>query len=390
MPIEYTLPQIRELRAYLRFQGWIEQPPGPTGALWNKNGSRVGIPDEPDSDLVRGVVERVARAEGTTAKNIADAARYLLFDVTYLRAANDFRIADTIPLETAGKIITSARSMLRATATTARYERAQISNSYSRLGDDVVRQALMGHTEKGSFVIPVLVPLPEPSEPDIHEPTLDHNLAEFHRAPAEPFERRVVRTFAQSMQAVQELVVEPAHAPTTDQMHELVYRGVSREFCSALAGILGERAVAQFEARVEWAPGVPAPETMNRSVSIDADAADLVRNIADKLRQQRVDPRQVFSGTIVQLRHETNDDPYGEIAISTVRRGRPSEVLVRLPLPRYRQAWDWHNAGRAVLIEGSVRRAPGKPLRVDNPRRCHPVDEMFLADNDERERAAEV
>jgi hypothetical protein len=381
---EYALPSIKDLHAYLRFRGWAEQPPGPAGALWVKNGARVGVPVDPESDLVRGVVERVALVEGTTPKDLAEAARYLLFDVTYLRAASDYRITDTIPLETAGKIIGSARSMFRATATTARWERAQIGGNYSRLGDDVVRQALMGHTEKGSFVIPVLVPIPEPAEPDVHQDTLDHDGVEFHRASPEPFERRVVRTFAQSMQAVQEIVVDPGREPTTDQVHELVYRGVSREFCSALAGILSQTAVAEFGARVDWAPAVPAPETMPRSINIDADATDLVRRAADKLRQQKIAPKQVFSGTIVQLRHESQDDPYGEIAISTVRRGRPSEVVVRLPLPQYRQAWDWHNAGRAVLVEGTVRRAPGKPLRVDKPRRCHPVDEMFLTGADER------
>jgi hypothetical protein len=238
----------------------------------------------------------------------------------------------------------------------------------------------MGHTQRGSYVIPVLMPLPEPDGTDLHQLTLDHDQAELHRSPSEPFERRVVRTFAQSMQAVRELVVEPAREPRSDDMHELVYRGVSREFCSALAGILKQRFIGEFEATVDWAPAVPAPLTMPRSVVIEAEAVDLVSKAADKLRQQKVDPSRVFSGTIVQLRHESPDDPFGEIAISTVRQGHASEVLVRLPMELYREAWDWHYQGRAVLVEGTIRRAPGKPLRVDKPIRCHPVDAMFLAE----------
>ncbi len=380
MVSDYTLPRISELRAYLTFYGWNPLQEGRAGTLWAKGGRRVGVPFEPDTELIRGVVERVALAEGRRAKEVADSARYLLLDVTHLRAANDYRIVDTIPLDTAGKIITSARSMLRATATTARWERAQIGYNYSRLGDEVVHQALMGHTEKGSFVIPVLIPLPEPAPPDPHAPTLDHDLVEFHRTPPEPFERRVVRTFAQSMQALQEIVVEPANEPTRDQVHELVYRGVSREFCTALVGILTEPAVAEFEARVDWAPAVPAPATMPRSVKVDADAADLVKAVADRMREQKVDLSQVFSGTIVQLRHETEDDPFGEIAISTVRRGRPSEIHVRLPMSEYRRAWQWHDARRAVLVEGTIRRTPGRLLIVDRPIRCHPVDELFLSE----------
>lgn len=365
----------------MRFNGWNEQSPGPTGALWTRNGKRIGVPSEPDNELIAGVVKRLAFAEQRDLADVVTSVKYLLFDVTHLRADSDYRYADAIPLETGAKIVNSARTMLRATATTARWERAHIGSNYSKYGDDVVAQALMGHTQKGSYVIPVLMPLPEPEGADLHQPALDldHEQVEFHRSPSEPFERRVIRTFAQSMQAVKELVVDPAREPRADDMHELVYRGVSREFCYALAGILKQRSIGEFEASVDWAQAVPAPATMPRSVTIDSEAESLVSKAADKLRQQKVDPSRVFSGTIVQLRHESPDDPFGEIAISTVRQGHASEILVRLRMPLYQKAWDWHYQGRAVLVEGTVRRVPGKPLRVDEPFRCHPVDEMFLA-----------
>ncbi|MFG1853451.1 hypothetical protein ACGFJT_16570 [Actinomadura geliboluensis] len=380
MVTDYDLPTAGEVRTYLKFYGWQEMASGPVGSVWSSNGNRIGVPRESDNELIEASIKRISVAEKRDVMAVAESIRFLLFDVTYLRAANDYRITDTIPLATASKILTSARSMLRASATTARTERAQIGNNYSKLGDSVVREALMGHTRKGSFVIPVLMRLPEPIEEDRHQISLDHEMPEVHRAPPEPFERRVVRTFAQSMQAMKEIVVEPARDPVKDQMHELVYRGVSREFCAALAGILSQKSVGEFEAKVDWAPAVSPPTTMQDSVSIDADAVDLVERVAKKLKQQKIDPKQVFSGTIVQLRHESLDDPYGEIYISTVRRGRAAEVAVRLPIEKYRQAWEWHNAGRAVLVEGIVRRpAPGKPLRVDTAVRCHPVDEMYLS-----------
>jgi hypothetical protein len=369
------------LQTYLRFKGWRELPPGPAGSLWTKDEARIGVPHEDDDFLIEGSIDRIAKFERRTPKEVRDSVRFLLFDVTHLRATNDRFITDTITLEAAARILSSSRRMLHATATTARAERAQIGNNYSKLGNDVVKQALMGHTERGSFVIPVLVALPEPSPVDVHDISLleDFSDSGFHRAAREPFERRVVRTFAQSMQAVQEIVVEPAREPTIDQIYELVYRGVSREFCTSLAEILKEPSVAQFGATIDWAPAVTPPETLSRRIAITADAADLVQKVANRLRQTKVDPNQVFSGTIVQLRHEDQQDLYGEIAVSTVRRGRQSEVLVRLPLNQYEYAWQWHHQGRAVLIEGVVHRAPGQRLRVDMPSRFHPVDEMFLS-----------
>jgi hypothetical protein len=365
MPVEQMLPNISELYAYLRFKGWTELRSGPVGSAWVNDSMQIGVPhDDTDAELIEASIKRIARFEERNLKDVVESVRFLLYDVTHLRAANDRQIADTIPLDAASKILSSARKILQATATTARSERAQIGSNYSTLGNRVAKQALMGHTEKGSFVIPVLVALPEPELSDIHENMLIDDEV-FHRAAPEPFERRVVRTFAQSMHAVQEIVAEPAKEPTVDQIYELVYRGVSREFCTSLAGILSEPSVAQFGARVDWAAAVTPPTALTKSITIDSEAVDLVRSVANRLRQQRVDPNQIFSGTIVQLRHENPDDPLGEIAVSTMRRGRASEVLVRLPLGLYSQAWEWHYAGRAVLVEGIVRRTPGRPLRVD-------------------------
>jgi hypothetical protein len=238
----------------------------------------------------------------------------------------------------------------------------------------------MGHTERGSFVIPILVPVPPPESEEVDsQESLYANADEFRRVAPEPFERRVVRTFAQSMQAVHDIVQEPSGDPDPDQIYELVYRGVSREFRTALSSILSEPEVAKFGARVEWAAGIQAPETLSQDVTIDAGATELLERVSDKLRRQPASPRQIFSGTIVQLRHEERDDPFGEIAISTVRHGRQAEISVKLALAQYRQAWDWHSAGRAVLVEGTVaQRSPGRRLWVERPVRCHPVDETVL------------
>ncbi|QUQ72538.1 hypothetical protein JJ691_103270 [Kutzneria sp. CA-103260] len=380
LPDAVVLPALADLVSYLRSRGWSASPPGPGGTLWTKGDTRIGVPLDPDDVLIGSVLGRLARVEQRDLKAVADAVRHVRFDVTYLRAVNDYRIVDKIPLETATKLISAARTMLRATATTARLERAQIAGSYSRIGDGVVREAFMGHTERGSFIIPVLVPIPEPEQPDPEQPTLYDELEEPVRyvTAAEPFERRVVRTFAQSMQAVRDLVVEPGRVPNADSLHELVYRGVSREFCAALVNVLDESAVGEFETIVDWAPVVPAPDTMPRQVSINAEAVDLVRVVADRLRQQRAPSSQMFSGTIVQFRHEEPDDPFGEIAVSTMRRGRPSEVRVRLPIDTYREAWEWHNSGRAVLVEGLIRKSQGRAGIVDNPARFQPLDELML------------
>lgn len=157
----------------------------------------------------------------------------------------------------------------------------------------------------------------------------------------------------------------------------LVERGVSRELCTGLAQILSERAIAEFEARFEWAEASRISDTVPRSVKVNAGAYELVEMAAEKLRQHRIEPRQSFSGKIVELRHDVGD-AYGWITISTMRGGRMCEIKVRLLLELYNEAVVWHRDARPVIAEGQIRRSVARRLLVDNPVRCHPVDELYL------------
>jgi hypothetical protein len=346
--------------------------------MWGFGEASIAVPFGLEEDLAEGVLKRIAAVERRPRDRVLRAIKYRLHDVTYFRAINDEQIVDAIPINDASRIITDAKNMLRASATTARRERAEIAGSYSKAGDDVLRDTLMGHTERGSFVIPVMVPIAEPAEPDVHQPQLGDDLEAplFHQTQPEPFERRVVRTFAQSLQALSEVVVTPAVEPTTTQVHELVYRGVSREFCSALSNILRQPSVAEVETRVEWGAAIQPPGMIPESILIPSESGGLIDLTARKLQHDRRNIPRTLSGPIVQLRCE-NDD-FAIVSISTVYRGRQTEVDVRITINEYEEAWIWHRAGRAVLVQGTVDRGPRRKSEIAHPTRFHPLDEMTL------------
>jgi hypothetical protein len=373
-----ALPSTEEVEAYFRSTGWIVDSAGAFGQMWRKEDWKIGVPRNLDEDFAEGIVARLAKVEGRPRSRVLRLIKHRLFDVTYFRAANDQRIVDTIPLDDVSRIITDARNMFRASATTARRERAEIGGSYSRIGDGVIHETLMGHTERGSFIIPIMVPFKEPAEPDYHQPLLgsEFDAPIFHQAQPEPFERRVVRTFAQSLQALTEIVVDPAHEPNTSQVHELVYRGVSREFCSALSNILSQKSVAEIETQIEWGSAIQPPGRIPETMLLTAESADLIDITAQKMRQDRASIPRTLSGPIIQLRSESNE--FGEVSISTVYRGRQTEIDVRIPISLYEQAWIWHRAGRAVLVQGTVGRSGRRKSRIESPSRFHPLDEMML------------
>lgn len=323
----------------------------------------------------RGVIERLAEFERRSVAEVSTSVANQFVDVTYLRAANDFAISGSIPLAAGASLVTSAKEMLRSSATTAQRARAHIGGNFSKVGDDLIESARLGHTLEGSYILPVLMPLTdaEPDDPDVPPITgLD-----LERAKPESPERRIMRTFAEALTAVDKIIVEPARDPTSRVTADLVVAGVSREFVVALKRIVAEPAVAEFEAKFEWAPGAKSPSGIPRSVDIPNASSELLERTARLLKQTRKDATQVVTGPIVEVRHMP-DDPYGEIAIQTIRGGRSTEVRVRLNLEDIDRCFEWMRSGKTVIAEGDIIRAPGRPLRIDQPGRFTSLESTFL------------
>ncbi|WP_141437057.1 hypothetical protein [Blastococcus aggregatus] len=193
----------------------------------------------------------------------------------------------------------------------------------------------------------------------------------------EPPERRVMRTFAQALAAVDRVIVAPERTPSGGDLQAAVVAGASREMVMALHRVLTDEAVAEFEAAFSWAGGVMAPAGIPSSVRLPAAAAPRLEKAAQQLKASSYSPDEIVTGPIVEVRHEP-DNPFGEISVQTVRRGRQTEVRVRLRAGQLLETFDWARDGRSVVCEGRVRRIPGRPLMIDEPRRVQPLDETYL------------
>ncbi|MEU0037334.1 hypothetical protein [Streptomyces sp. NPDC006333] len=368
-----TLPQVED---FMESEGWVPQPPGSAGRMWVKQAARIAIPDMhgEDAALIQGIIERIARWERKDLRFVTNYIRYYRTDVALLRAAKD-DYTDTIPLEAASTVISNAKAILRASGTTAWSEKSNIAGNYSRQGDAVVDTARMDHTVQGPFMIPVLVPLPKLET--LQAPLPNVQGEELFRAAAEPFARRVTRTLAQSLVAVNEVIIQPEGMPSARTLHAAVERGVSREFCSALTKILEQPSVAEFTAHFQWAPAIQASSSVPSTVEIEAAAAEKVKRAAEILKEKRLEPRSTFSGGIVELRH-VQDEPFGTVTVATVRNARSCEIRVRLTYEQYQEAVGWHRDRRPVIVHGTVREGAGRKLIVDQPESCRPIDESLL------------
>jgi len=346
------------LTNYLRATGWMApERNGQSGGLWRSPESGLGLPvpgvlTEGGLDWEQ-ILLRLARVEGTTTEIIANRLTGRLVDIANLRAANDIVIADTIPYLAGVALVRESWQMLRSCATTSMGPKAHIRR-YRKTADEIAEEARMGHTKRGSFVIPILMPLPTEWPPSDREQRL-HGMEEV--AAPEPDTRRVMRTFAEALAAMDEVVVTPELEPTSDGIIDLIRAGVSHEFSSALVRVLTQPAVAEFSANFEWAPSdAPAPRT-EPTVAIPSAAAERVGRISRRLRTQAVRRGvEVLTGPVVGV-HRADDDQSGVVTVQTIRNQRTAHVTVNVSRHRLYEALEWMRERETVIVEGRVHRA---------------------------------
>lgn len=350
------------LVSYLQSTGWSAAPvAGERGQLWHRKDSpfAVPVPTEvedggPDWELI---LDRLGRVEEAEPSAVEQRVRRRLIDVANIRAANDIVIADTIPYTAGVSMVRDSWTMLRSCATTSLGPRAHISGNYRRRGDSILDLARMAHTRRGSFIIPIYMPVPAPEKQDDAFDGME-------TAPPEPYERRVMRTFAESLSIVQ-AVSEVEREPTPSELLDMIHAGVSHEFAVSLHRILRNESVAEFSAEFEWAPGAgPVPQTP-RKVEISAAAAERVDRVSRRLKSQTpARGVEMLTGPIVAVERD-HDDTGGVVTIQTVRAARECRVSVNVSAERLDLALDWMKQRATALIQGRVHRT-GAHLFADN------------------------
>jgi len=307
------------------------------------------------------LLERVAAAHEEQRAQLERALEMVRFDVTRFRI--DGR--HTVPLETGATVISSAFGMMRAAATAARRPRQSIGSNYSKLADEIVREARLAHTEEGSFTFPVALRVNPPEPEPEPETQLDNEV--FSSAPSESAERRVTRTLAQAMAAFEKHVVQPATDPSMRDLAPVIIAGGTKEMFANLSRAVSEPDVGWLETGFAWAPieGIPADPPSRISIPADADARHLISRAVQLLSTSRRDAVRVITGPIIRIEHSPGD-PFGEIAVqapsgTSSRHGRVEAVVRR---ERLEQIHLWMSQGTTVVLQGEVERRPGRSARL--------------------------
>ncbi|KQY96829.1 hypothetical protein ASD19_09780 [Microbacterium sp. Root53] len=323
------------------------------------------------SDLIM----RIASAQGEGAGAVERAIELVRFDVTRFRV-DSAPGAHAIPLEAGATVVGSAFGMLRAAATAARRPRQSIGSNYSRIGDEIVREAQLAHTEVGSFVFPVMLKVspPEPL-PETPLPGVDVNSTR----PESP-ERRVTRTLAQALTAFEKHILQPAREPRMSDLTPVIIAGGTKEMLAQVSNALSEPGVSWLETGFTWAPAeAPSADAPTRVViPAENDSRTLVAKSVKLLSTPKSDPLRVITGPIIHISHAPGEAT-GEIAIQTPsptssRYGRV-EVVVRAE--QLTEIHHWMDQGTTVVVHGVVERRPGRPAKLKDIATPRPLDDTL-------------
>lgn len=368
------------LQSYLRLHGWRETSSGTGGATWEAETVRTGestlrVPWDVDRNFVEwtwlmdALAAQHSRDGGTlptTADELSIQVTHWFTDVEEFRGVGDID-DQSISLDRGAALVDSAKSIVRTSATTSRGIKADLSSRYSSRGDQIADQARMGHTKPGSFVIPILIPV-EPHEGSREAMPLSDEMGRYD----EPDERRVSRTMAQALKAIEKHIVEPAREPNGDDIAALVSAGVAVETLKAVRRVFAT--TMSLSVNFEWAGGLEGEAQLPRVAELPVESDDLLARAVTKLARREKPAAEILTGYIVQLRDE-HDEPTGTIRLSTVRSGRPCEVSVDLNELDLERAHGWFHDRVSLRVAGRVTRVPGKPSRIERLEAIGPISE---------------
>ncbi|MFI6321612.1 hypothetical protein ACIBG8_29035 [Nonomuraea sp. NPDC050556] len=356
-----------ELATYLQLHGWRPTQGGRLAQLWahpHHEDSSILLPlIEGASDYgkrVRLLINDLAAQEDRDPREIQTDISLVFFDVTNLRAAHPELIDDSIPLQAGYQLFQSARKLMIAAAAATLRRQGHFGRSLPLQARDHARHVRLGHTRRGSYILPV-ISRARPSSPIPNEQEhLDMDVEE------SLFDRRVLGTLSGALQVLEDMTVRTERLPSKSEVADAVGVGVSRELCQAIGAVMATDAVSELDITFNWSPTVPPPRGATREVVFPKESSDTVEYVAEQLKTFRREREHLLFGLITDLHHSADEEALGgRVGMETVVDRRRRSVWFNLDEESYQLAVRCHGDRTRVMVRGVLRAPAGQQATMD-------------------------
>ena len=251
----------------------------------------------------------------------------------------------SVSLDVGVEIVSNARDMLLAAACAARTPQALYRAGANKEANDYMRRVRLGQTERGSFVVTLLAPVP----PQLQlQPQLDPTWASIED---EPMERKVTRRLMYALEASRS-AAEQALSGDGAAFERAVEAGVSANLCEAVANLIDQS--NGIDVSVTWARTRPTPEPMRRIVFSSSDA-EILKEAARTFRARQPKPDVTLVGTVYKLKRD-QDEVEGSVTLKALIDDRLQSVTAVLDQSNYDVAVSAHGRQAPVVVTGDLER----------------------------------
>ncbi len=344
------------LRAYLRYHGWT-----PSGErtdrfeIWTQDSvstREILLPlntRAADFDRrIRNLFDDLSGYEGVAPESVQAEVKTVDDDVVEFKTAHLYGSSEGIPLKDAAHLVEGTRKLVVLAACSTLERRSYHGKSHPKEALSQARTVRMGHTRKGSYIVPIISPVDalEPTGPG-EDPALDFDVERVI------FSRRVIGTLADSLDRLHDIGVRSAKRPSQAALNEAVTVGVSGDLCLQLAKMLGTPALGDLDVSFRWAFTARQPQHAIREVHFPNEAESRIREIGERLRGEVELSERVLYGYVSSLERDAEDDE-GTIRMRTLIGRQQRLVKLVLDSQQYHIASQANDERLRVVVAGQV------------------------------------
>lgn len=286
------------------------------------------------------------------------------FDVIRFRLTSPLWADGSIYVQQGIQTFEKARDLIASAARAADADKPK-GAYYGKLSERAQRhlkQARLGQTEQGSYVITVKLPIPR----------YDENLDGQSDMYLEPFPRQITTTMTNAVQRAYSAAKETDKTGSWQPFFTAIPYGVSANLCEAMAGIADANPQNALKFSVSWSRVREKPDGIVSSTSIEPFAIPIFEEAARNFRQQEPEPDFTVDGVVVGLDRAEGAE-LGKVKILCMVDDKLRKVRVDLASSEYHKALHAHDEELSVQCTGDLVKE-GRSLVLKEPRDFYVIE----------------
>lgn len=350
-----------DVLSFLTFHDWIVTSTEPGFRTVLRKESReqkfeVVVPlDETLGDYAQAigrVVESVANALNVSQLEVFHRIQAIGSDVVRIRAAHDSYSDGTIPLNAGTALFEASRSMFLAAALATDEPRAAYRGNRPTQVEDFIRDARLGQTEVGSYVITMRTRI-TPTLFSVDSQLQFSEDGSENAIVAPPFERRVTETLIRALKATKDAIGIASATHDSSPFELAVRNGVSANLLDSIVALTEKTGAIEADIEIGWSPTrAPTQNTPTKVRFLQSEAGTL-KEASRILREREPNENFEVEGYVVGLESEAEEAPH-IVTIRALVEGKHRKIRVNLTASDYSVAADAHLKYYVVQCEGKL------------------------------------